>query len=98
MVYVYVYYGGYAVHAAGEKSDASQTAKYLSEERSFEATGHYEVELRWNLMAHGDAREGKWRGNKRMEWVANTRALCLGTWSIQHGYHYYRWSALLDCQ
>jgi hypothetical protein len=46
MVYVYVYYGGYAVHAAGEKSDASQTAKYLSEERSFEATGHYEVELR----------------------------------------------------
>jgi len=24
------------------------------------------------LMAHGDAREGKWRGNWRMEWVAST--------------------------
>jgi hypothetical protein len=26
----------------------------------------------WNLTAHGDAREGKWRGNWRMEWVAST--------------------------
>jgi hypothetical protein len=25
----------------------------------------------WNVMAHGDAREGKWRGNWRMEWVAS---------------------------
>jgi hypothetical protein len=24
-------------------------------------------------MAHGDAREEKWRGNKRMEWVTNKR-------------------------
>ena len=23
-------------------------------------------------MAHGDAREGKWRGNWRMQWVAST--------------------------
>jgi len=23
-------------------------------------------------MAHGDAREGKWRGNWRLEWVAST--------------------------
>jgi len=30
------------------------------------------VESSWNLMAHGDAREGKWRGNWRMEWVAST--------------------------
>jgi len=30
------------------------------------------LELVWNLMAHGDAREGKWRGNWRMEWVAST--------------------------
>ena len=29
----------------------------------------------WNLMAHGDAREGKWRGNWRMEWVASTLTL-----------------------
>jgi hypothetical protein len=26
----------------------------------------------WNVMAHGDEREGKWRGNWRMEWVAST--------------------------
>jgi len=26
----------------------------------------------WNVMAHGDAREGKWRGNWRMQWVAST--------------------------
>ena len=25
-----------------------------------------------NVMAHGDAREGKWRGNWRMKWVAST--------------------------
>jgi hypothetical protein len=30
------------------------------------------VESSWNLMAHGDAREGKWRGNWRMEWLAST--------------------------
>jgi len=30
------------------------------------------VECVWNLMAHSDGREGKWRGNWRMEWVAST--------------------------
>jgi hypothetical protein len=30
------------------------------------------VESSWNVMAHCDAREGKWRGNFRMEWVART--------------------------
>jgi len=30
------------------------------------------VESIWNVMAHCDAREGKWRGNWRMEWVAST--------------------------
>jgi len=25
-----------------------------------------------NVMAHGDAREGNWRGNWRMEWVSST--------------------------
>jgi len=33
------------------------------------------LECVWNLMAHGDAREGKWRGNWRMEWVASTLTL-----------------------
>jgi hypothetical protein len=31
------------------------------------------VESSWNVMAHGDAREEKWRGNKRMEWVTSKR-------------------------
>jgi len=30
------------------------------------------LESSWNVMAHGDAREGKWRGNWRMEWVDST--------------------------
>ena len=30
------------------------------------------LELVRNLMAHGDAREGKWRGNWWIEWVAST--------------------------
>ena len=30
------------------------------------------VESSWNVMAQGDAREWKWRGNWRMEWVAST--------------------------
>ena len=32
----------------------------------------YVLELVRNLVAHGDAREWKWRGNWRMEWVAST--------------------------
>jgi hypothetical protein len=30
------------------------------------------VESGWNVMAHGDAREGKWRGKWRTAWVAST--------------------------
>jgi len=26
----------------------------------------------WNVMAHGDGREGKWTENWRMQWVAST--------------------------
>ena len=35
-------------------------------------TERYHVESCWNVMTHGDAREGKWRGNWQMEWVAST--------------------------
>jgi len=37
-------------------------------------TNYYriDVELVRNLVAHGDAREGKWRRNWRMEWIAST--------------------------
>jgi hypothetical protein len=41
------------------------------------------VESVWNAMAHGDAQEGKWRGNRRMEWVGSALPLYLGTRSIQ---------------
>jgi hypothetical protein len=30
------------------------------------------VDSSWKFVAHGDAREGKWRGNCRIEWVAST--------------------------
>ena len=31
------------------------------------------VESSWNMLAHGDVREEKWKGNKRMEWVTSKR-------------------------
>jgi len=33
---------------------------------------HWLVDCSWNVMAYGDARKGKWKGNWRMEWVAST--------------------------
>ena len=30
------------------------------------------VDSSWNVMARGELREGKWRGNWRMQWVAST--------------------------
>jgi len=40
--------------------------------KSAEMSHEGKVESSWNVMAHGDAREVKWRGNWRMEWVAST--------------------------
>ena len=37
------------------------------------------VEWKRNLVAHGDAREEKWRGKRRMEWVAKQASVWLGT-------------------
>ena len=37
------------------------------------------VEWKRNLVAHGDAREEKWRGKRRMEWVAKQSSVWLGT-------------------
>jgi len=31
----------------------------------------YVLQSSWNVMAHSDEREGKWRGNWRMVWVAS---------------------------
>jgi hypothetical protein len=44
------------------------------------------VDIVLNVTAHGDAREGKLRGNRRMEWVGSALPLYLGTRSIQHYY------------
>ena len=52
------------------------------------------VESRSNVMAHGDAREVKWRGNWGMEF-SQYPSHCLGTWCIQH---YYRWCSHPECQ
>ena len=43
--------------------------------------GKKQTELEWkrNLVAHGDAREEKWRGKRRMEWVAKQSSVWLGT-------------------
>ena len=41
-------------------------------ENNTSAWSSQEVDSSWNVMAHGDAREGKWRGNWRMEWVTST--------------------------
>jgi len=32
----------------------------------------YHIDSSWNVLAHGDAREEKWRGNWRMVWVVST--------------------------
>ena len=44
----------------------------MSAQQVAEAEQGPTVESSWNVMAHGDVREGKWRGNWRMEWVAGT--------------------------
>ena len=46
------------------------------------------VESSWNVMAHGDAREGKWRGKLANGVGSQYSSHYLGTWCIQH---YYRW-------
>jgi hypothetical protein len=38
-----------------------------------------DVQSSWNVMAHGDARVKKWRGNKRMGWVAGKRHMTAET-------------------
>jgi hypothetical protein len=47
-------------------NNSSMTAMQTSE------LGAILVESSWNVMAHGDAREGKWRWNWRIEWRAST--------------------------
>ena len=48
------------------------TEKFYSDLKISCDSGFPYVESSRNVMAHSDAREGKWRGNWRMEWVAST--------------------------
>ena len=59
-----------ASKAASRKPDTQSTAPRQTD--NSKTKGTYIVELVRNLVAHGDAREEKWRGNWRMEWVAST--------------------------
>jgi len=45
----------------------AQASIHVSQEMAL-----YVVESSWNVIAHGDAREGKWRGNWKIGWVAST--------------------------
>jgi len=49
----------------------------------------------WNVMAHSDARDVKWRGKLTNGVGSQYPSHYLGTWRIQH---YYRWCAHLGCQ
>ena len=53
------------------------------------------LESSWNVMAHGDAREGKWRGKLANGVGSQYSSHYLGILCIQH---YYRWYAHLGCQ
>jgi len=50
------------------------------------------VDSSWNVMAHGDAREGKWRGKLTNGVGSQYPSHYLGTWCIQH---YYQQSKLM---
>jgi hypothetical protein len=99
----------YAVHSAatgnGEELDLilDWDTEYSTNEfvRDFYDRSTYKlmlycaVEFSWNVMAHGDARVGKWRGNWRNGEGSQYSSHYLGTWCVQH---YYRWCAHLGCQ
>jgi hypothetical protein len=55
-----------------KKTYNSQTLTYFCSSLKCSLMHESKVDSSWNVMAHGDAREGKWRGNWRMEWVAST--------------------------
>ena len=50
------------------------------------------VDSSWNVMAHGDVREGEVKGKLGNELSSQYPSHYLGTWCIQH---YYRWYAHL---
>jgi hypothetical protein len=57
---------------SGKTSILSVRAYCTTSDKGGRPARMYKIESSWNVMAHGDAREGKWRWNWRMEWVAST--------------------------
>ena len=58
-------------------------------------SAYYDLESSWNVMAHGDAREGEEVKGKLANAVGSQYpSHYLGTWCIQH---YYGWCAHLGC-
>jgi hypothetical protein len=51
----------------------THTPRKFRHQISFLQIRSSEIESSWNVMTHGDAREEKWRTDKRMEWVASKR-------------------------
>ena len=58
------------IFPAGFSNSASWSLRYYS--TAMLTLVALRVDSSWNVMAHGDAREGKWRVVWRMEWVAST--------------------------
>jgi hypothetical protein len=56
-------------------SNTNEYQKYFLGGKGGRCIGLTTVESSWNVMAHGETREGKWMGNWRMEWVASTLTL-----------------------
>jgi hypothetical protein len=55
------------------KRAGDQEIRLSSDQRfNYLCSQTFMVDSSWNVMAHGDAREGKWRGNWGMEWVSST--------------------------
>ena len=50
----------------------TKTRAHIFRQRTLISESDIRLESSWIVMAHGDARQGKWRGNWRMEWVAST--------------------------
>ena len=55
-----------------QRTDDTEELLYGNDDDDDDDNDDDDVESIWNVMAHGDARERKWRGNWRMEWVAST--------------------------
>jgi hypothetical protein len=75
---------GWLVHLCWNNSlsMAPRCRNMLELRTMLEVNVGYMVESSWNVMAHGDAREGKWKGKLANGVVSQYPLHYLGTWSI----------------